>query len=93
LGDASGNFTALACRECTAAFSRAGYAGLARLEAAATRLLEEARDRALLDDRGALARFEADIERFTGTPFEADLRAVALAWRESGHFPTLTVHK
>jgi hypothetical protein len=87
LADASGNFERLAAVSALPRFATAGNAGIARLAAAATRLVEEARTQALVDEPGARARFEADMLRFEGTPFEADLRAVARAWRDSGHFP------
>jgi hypothetical protein len=89
--EALGSFTALAEAKELPRFAAAGDAGLARVATAAARLLTEARDRA--SEADALARFESGIGSFAGTPFEVDLRAVRDAWRDSGHFPALTVHK
>lgn len=74
-------------------FAAAGEAGLWRVALVARRLVENARGAAANDADRARADFEQELTRFSGTPFESDLRAIAAAWRERGRFPELRVQR
>ncbi|MEO6711137.1 MAG: thioredoxin family protein [Planctomycetota bacterium] len=92
-GEATGSFAALASNRELPKLAEAGTAGLSRVGAVAARLLEDARSSSPADDELAQATFGAGVQQFTGTPFEADLRAVWHAWKESGRFPMLSSPK
>jgi len=91
-GEATGSFAELASNRELPKLAEAGTAGLSRVGAVAARLLEDARSSSP-DDDVALATFGSSVEQFTGTPYEADLRAVLHAWKESGRFPALSAPK
>jgi hypothetical protein len=74
-------------------FAKLGSAGLSRMGVVAANLLADARSAAPRGDRSALAAFGNSMERFAGTPYETDLRAVWSAWSESGRFPKLSLPK
>ncbi|MBL8856923.1 MAG: hypothetical protein JNL28_00240 [Planctomycetes bacterium] len=86
---ASPALTELAAHEDLPNFAAAGRNGLARMAAAAARIVEEARVSAKKSSDSALSNFEEAAARFSGTPFEPDLRAVQAAWRRTGRFPEL----
>lgn len=92
-GEAATAFESLARRRDLPAFAAAGDEGLARLAAAASRTLGDARAGAQSDARRALATFEIDAARFQGTLFEPDLRTVLDVWRATGRFPNLEVQR
>ncbi|HUR29010.1 MAG TPA: thioredoxin family protein [Planctomycetota bacterium] len=88
-GEASGSFAALAQNRELPKFAEAGSAALTRIGAAAANLLAEARASDPLEAPSARAVFDAGVERFSGTPYEAELRAVARAWSANGRVPVL----
>ncbi len=68
-------------------FAQAAAAGLSRLQDGARSALLEAR--AATDPAGARRVLEQALERYSGTPFEADLRAVLERLERDGRFPDL----
>jgi hypothetical protein len=92
LGEASSAFEKLASTQELPQFAAAGRAGISRLSTAVRGLLETARAESTRDSRAALDRFSSAVDRFDGTPYAADLRAVLDAWSANGKFPTLSVH-
>jgi hypothetical protein len=87
LADAAKALEKLAQQKDEPAFAVQGQAGLSDIGVLARRAIEHARQRAETDPKGARTELDSVIERFAGTPFEADLRAVAAAWRSGGPFP------
>jgi hypothetical protein len=87
LADAARALEKLAQQKDEPAFAVQGQAALSDIGVLARRAIEHARQRAESDPKGARSEFDAAIQRFAGTPFEADLRAVAAAWRPGGPFP------
>jgi hypothetical protein len=90
LGDAARALEKLTQQKDEPVFAVQGEAGLSELGVSARRAIEHARLRSDADPAGARAELESAIGRFAGTPFEADLRAVAAAWRQGGPFPVTT---
>ncbi len=87
LGDAARTLVRMTKQRDEPAFAAQAEAGLSELGISARRAIEHARQRSEGDPAGARAELESAIRRFQGTPFEADLRAVASAWRQGGPFP------
>ncbi|MEO6710759.1 MAG: hypothetical protein ABIP42_14355, partial [Planctomycetota bacterium] len=86
-GEAARTFKRMAEQTDAPAFAAQGETGLAELGVSARRAIEHARQRSESDSAGARMELDSAIHRFEGTPFEADLRAVAAAWRQGGAFP------
>jgi len=89
LADASDALEKLVHQSDLPVFAAQGSRALAELGTYAWRALDHARARAATDPAGARAELDVAMRRFAGTPFEADLRAVAGAWRAGGPFPVL----
>ena len=70
-------------------YRQLGTSGLARLSAEARAVLLRARDTAGSDPDAAAEALRAALERYAGTDFAADLRAVLVRLERSGRFPRL----
>jgi hypothetical protein len=90
LADAASAFETLAKQHDVPAFKLEGDRGLAVIGAEARSALDAVHEISATDPQLARSELDDAIRRFSGTPFETDLRAVAEAWRPGAPFPSLT---